>query len=305
MESFEEKWFAQQGMPQPKPETVEQMLDSFPVRLWYRDTRTERKWWCSRCYAHGIVSKRIGGQRTITAAEAELVREKHKGTALCPSCGRLGETISCSMIRNPRMYGETRNFCLILTKSPEEVWIIERCMYVHPWNFQGYDAKRVYTIAPEAQVQAQDMVRFRLTPGKMEEWSKYWNSDAWYASGEIRDYSRIQYRAEAYSQIDGWTAEGTGKIIEESPLAETFLRYSAWEEYRKKADGHIGCYLANYAVHPSIEMLVKLGYTDIVEELVVHRKAHTSLIRWDAKRPADAIGLPKDKVCTYCWNGKG
>lgn len=296
MENFTEKWFEEQGMPQPKPETVEQMLDTFQVRLWYRDTRTEREWWCSRCGAHGIVSKRIGGQRTVTAAEASLVREKHKGTARCPSCGRIGETISCGMIRNPKMYWEARNFCLILTKSPEEVWIIERCMYVHPWSFQGYDAKKVYTIAPEAQVQAQDMVRFRLTPGKAEEWSKYWGDRTWYASPEIRDYSRIQYRAEAYSPIDGWKAEGTGKIIEESPLADTFLRYSAWGEYRKKAYGHIGCYLANYAVHPSIEMLVKLGYTDIVEQLVIHRKAHTSLIRWDAKSPADAIGLPKDKL---------
>ena len=299
MDSCKEAWFQEQGMPEPQAETVDRMLDAFPVRLWYRDTKSDREWWCSRCQAHGVVSKRIGGQRTVTAEEAVLIREKHRGAARCPACGRAGEMLSCNRIRNPRMYAETRNFCMILAKSPEEVWIIERCMYVHPWAFQGYDAQNVYTLAPDAQVQAQDMVRFRLTPGKAEEWSKYWGGRTWYASPEIRDYTRISYRSAEeiarYGDRYGWT-DRTGEIIEEFPIADTFLRYSAWAEYRKKAYGHIGCYLANYAVHPSIEMLVKLGYTDIVEQLVVHRKAHTSLIRWDAKSPADAIGLPKDKL---------
>ncbi len=53
-------------------------------------------------------------------------------------------------------------------------------------------------------------------------------------------------------------------------------------------------YMCWYAVHPQIEMLVKLGHYKTVDEMVFYNTDNKSILNWDAKKPWDLYGLPKD-----------
>lgn len=50
-------------------------------------------------------------------------------------------------------------------------------------------------------------------------------------------------------------------------------------------------YLAWYALHPRIEMAVKLGFADAVEELIEYGKKNACLLNWNAKTPKDFLRL--------------
>lgn len=51
-------------------------------------------------------------------------------------------------------------------------------------------------------------------------------------------------------------------------------------------------YLAWYALHPQIEMAVKLGFSDAVEELIRDGRKNTRLLDWTASTPAGFLRLP-------------
>ena len=54
-------------------------------------------------------------------------------------------------------------------------------------------------------------------------------------------------------------------------------------------------YLAWYALHPQIEMAVKLGFSDAVEELIEYGRKNAKLLNWRAKSPKDFLRLrPED-----------
>jgi hypothetical protein len=51
-------------------------------------------------------------------------------------------------------------------------------------------------------------------------------------------------------------------------------------------------YLAWYALHPQIEMAVKLGFSDAVEELIEYGRKNAKLLNWRAKSPKEFLKLP-------------
>lgn len=82
-------------------------------------------------------------------------------------------------------------------------------------------------------------------------------------------------------------------MMVEGDLSETFLRYNSYEKMRCRP-GNIGCYLANYALYPSIEMMVKAGFSDIVYDLVVNRKKNAAVVDWTQTDPRKAFSAPKE-----------
>lgn len=89
-----------------------------------------------------------------------------------------------------------------------------------------------------------------------------------------------------------------GKIMPETfgAVKGSFLRYSALEEYcaAEKTDTSPVDYLERYLHTPQIEMLVKLGLTGVVRELVA---CHYGIVRdADAERPELFLGIRKERV---------
>ena len=76
----------------------------------------------------------------------------------------------------------------------------------------------------------------------------------------------------------------------------SFLRYSALEEYcaAEKTDTSPVDYLERYLHTPQIEMLVKMGLTGVVRELVA---CHYGIVRdAEAERPELFLGIRKERV---------
>lgn len=79
-------------------------------------------------------------------------------------------------------------------------------------------------------------------------------------------------------------------------LEGTYLRYSAMKKYAESRDGTLNVkdYLENYHQTPQIEMLVKLGLTGIVDELV---KYHYGIVYAPEARRMDLfLGIRKEQV---------
>ncbi len=278
--------FERYCVPEPTAETVETMLDSFSVRLWYRDDKKVREWWCSRCYGHGKIPK-DGIARIVSGEERMLIETKHKWKAKCPSCGRMGDVTNVKRVKAPQRYFRQHAFMVITPVSHDEVWIVEKFATYRPYEHKGYYADD--EVNPSARVTFRDVVRFRLSPGEVRQWSNRYHY-GWSTESKICDAGRFHYPLPEA----GFDSKHGTQIITESPLSETFIKYNSWPHYGRKYSTHYGCYLAHYALHPTIEMMVKAGYSDIVYDLVVNGKDNRAVVKWDETDPRRAFGLSKE-----------
>lgn len=99
---------------------------------------------------------------------------------------------------------------------------------------------------------------------------------------------------------------GPGKIMPETfeAMEQTFLRYSAMKGYCRAETGEVNPvdYLERYMRTPQIEMLVKMGLTEVVSKLV---KCHYGIVQnEDAKTPDTFLGIRKERV-KQLIRGKG
>lgn len=271
------------SIPPLRESTEEMIRDSFPVILWYRSKGTGKEYWCSRCGAHETVKK---VQRLITDDEMKLLYSGHKDKTRCPSCCRLGEMACIGRVRNASRYAKWHWFLIVQPVSENEVWMRETEAWYKPyiWN----DSKRGYDTVCTAQVGFKDYVRYRLTPGEAKQWTYRWE---WGEESEIRDVTKASYPW----HTQGFRPGTSSQMLVEGDLSETFLRYNSYEKTRYFY-GNIGGYLANYAMYPSIEMMVKAGFHGFVSDLVVDRKKNKAVVDWTQTDPRKAFHIPKEIV---------
>ena len=113
---------------------------------------------------------------------------------------------------------------------------------------------------------------------------------------KIQDFYTYQYGAD----IVGYTPGPLGGLVRAEPGG--ILR-PAREPVRKlgrRGDSArwIVQYLAWYALHPQIEMAVKLGFSDAVSELIEDGRKNARLLNWNAKTPKDFLKLRGEDVKT-------
>lgn len=105
---------------------------------------------------------------------------------------------------------------------------------------------------------------------------------------QIEDFYYDRYAADILGT-------GDGPIvcieIEDGVLHPSRARRSAPLNRTPDAARWIVQYLAWYALHPQIEMAVKLGFADAVEELIENGKKNARILNWKAKTPKDFLKL--------------
>lgn len=279
---MDDKVFA--SMPPMRESTEEAILDMIPVVLWYRSTKKGKEYWCNRCGAHETIDKT---ERTSTPADREILYGGHKYEAHCPACKRLGQMACIGRVRNPRRYNAV-GYALVVSPAEEnEVWMREVCVSYYPGCWNGEEKK--HEVIPYTSVKMRDMVRYHLTPGKAEEYD--YRYGGWTKLSEIQDATRVPYPW----VLDGVNTGSRTRVLVEGDLADTFMRYNAYKKIKKWwGGGNIACYLANYAMYPTIEMMVKSGFEGIVYDLVVNRNKNKSVVDWTQTDPRKAFGLTRD-----------
>lgn len=271
------------SLPALRESTEEAMLDMLPVVIWYQSDRSGKEYWCYRCGAHGHISKL---QRTETQAERSVLYGRHKWEAQCPECLRSGRLACIGTVRGSYGYNTHRWALVVSPVSETEVWIREMQVSYSPgfWD----DRRHTHMNLPSARPRIGEIVRYHLTPGKAKEYCKGWGG--WEETTEIWDETKLRYPW----YTEGYRAGTASQMFVEGDLADTFLRYNSYE----KADhgmyaANIACYLANYAKYPSIEMMVKAGFSGIVYDLVVNRKENRKVVDWTQTDPRKAFGMSK------------
>lgn len=260
-------------MPPLSDEAREYMRHGFQPYLIFETvdpTKKTKEYICTTCgkkFANGHTVV----ERTETPEMRALWFAKHKEAYKCPYCGVEATAIN-SRILNTRNLDEEKCTCIFLKNGRDDVWI--RC-FEHQRTYEG--AKYNY--------KSTEWMRYRLQPGKAEFWERY-NGD--WCKGNFR---------EAFTWNFGLVHERHNYEFygDNFALDDTFLKYHSFGYYEGVYGINLPAikYLCWYAIHPQIEMLSKLCLFDVLNEMVFSNTDDKSILNWQAKKPWELFGLPK------------
>lgn len=245
-----------------------------------------------------------GIPRTQTPEWRKFMEARHNGTAQCPKCGRTVTLKNKGICKSGRSLCEWRRVVLLHTRDGNvfaQAGYVRKDHSPHCWR-------------PEAEVLPKAMYLFR--PGEAAGWR--WRHDWTYlgitpAGHRIREgWERMKticepWQSKGYSGRAGYFWNGY-HVIGKERLKDSFLRYCAeafpkWSAVPPVDSGEHDAYirlLGTAAVHPEIEMLLKMGLKRIVDDLVIGKKKLTKEIRWSEKDPRKAFGLTGPELKDFC-----
>lgn len=113
---------------------------------------------------------------------------------------------------------------------------------------------------------------------------------------QIQDFYTYQYGAD----IVGYTPGPLSGLVRAEPGGMLRPSREPMRKTGRSGDSArwIVPYLAWYALHPQIEMAVKLGFSDAVCELIENGRKNARLLNWNAKTPKDFLRLRPEDVKT-------
>lgn len=179
--------------------------------------------------------------------------------------------------------------------------------------------------------------RRRFDPEDLDPWPEYFESTRYVIGPGLRQGWRRQTIWEGCHPVGHqWipartigepfqfnyysSSDGAGYIVGGENIEKTDMRYCqiedfAWEVWNVdllERDGYrappvrgLVTYLAEYSRRPQIEMLVKLGYTEVVQKLLEDGALPKSLVNWKAKTPAAFFRMSKAEFRAFRETGAG
>lgn len=210
--------------------------------------------------------------------------ENHYGT--CPMCRETG--IFVPQGRAGRMRRQESH--IFLGQQYKDAGFVLRYVQVEKeWQIEAYcGEKGVEMAGAYEKLSGVELARVYFEPGKKvqkdyHKHSNYTGEDFW---DDCNLYGNKNINI------------GPGEIMPETfeAMEQTFLRYSAMKGYCRAETGEVNPvdYLERYMHTPQIEMLVKMGLTEVVSELV---KCHYGIVQDEgAKTPASFLGIRKERV---------
>lgn len=213
----------------------------------------------------------------------EEPREGHYGT--CPMCGARGEYKCQGKVKGTH---DKYIYLFLGQKYKENGMVMHYVEVGKKWMLGficGDKGPEMYNASEE--LSGVEIARAYFEPGKKvqidyHKHDLYMGKDFWddcnlYGLANI-SISAGQIMAETYEEMKG-----------------TMFRYSALQEYAKNVrEVNPIEYLERYSQTPQIEVLVKLGLTDVVEKLV---KCYYGIVAdKNARRPDQFLGIRKERV---------
>lgn len=261
--------------------------------IWYEGNgaRHKREYNCSCCHE---TWRQDEERYEVTPAEIDLYHADHGEEVICPRCGVEAKLMCLGRVRSGYRYNQAFGVSVLASSpgNPDEVWIRTFRM---SRDYGGYSARGCgvyYTARPHWE----ETARHRMAPGEAAYWSKGYYDTKLNRQKDIGD---------KYGNKN-WTCKLDSHaciFILQTPLSDTFLRYCAWGEYNCKGMTSPAKYLCAYALHPQIEMMVKLGYGEVVQELVMEKRKNVRVINWDATNPPAAFRMSKAEFAE--WQKRG
>lgn len=293
--------------PQELPEDFTDRLSGRPLMeyAFYQRVSSNRKRYFFSCC--GAVLHLTRGVEEDIYSPYDLLRFKHNETVECPFCGKAVQQKCMGRMRG-NSYGEypslfeKRNLA-VLSSFEGGLMVRAGTCYVD-WiagstGFIGYPGKDESDPWPKCRMDFCERRRYYIRKGVVLGWTKRTE----YGEGSCREVwkksrsVRSGFPFPRDSQMNKDAEDGRYSMIGTEHLAETELRYSGIEHYFKDfQEGEWSyetiAYLIEYARHPQLEMLSKLGFRDVVNN-AMYGNRNNGLLNWDAENPADFFRMSK------------
>ncbi len=246
------------------------LKEDFPNYIYFKTNKKSRTFWCSACGEKYVVGD-LERLETPDIRRHQLIYHNQKLN--CLKCGRNGEAKNLSFGLAKGLNRTSVFKAIILPVNFNEVWV--RCI----------EYKANYDLCEQRVFDYTEYNRYRLVPGQAEFWQ--------YIGGELTKKDIV---FEPFLWQHGFFTEkydyGFANI---EALKGTFLEYNAYKEYTWHCDNfHYPMkYLSWYAIHPQIEMLVKMDDLELIKEMLMNNRDCRSFVDWSAKKPWDLYKLTK------------
>lgn len=262
------------GMPELSDGVKDIMRSRFKNYLFfYTVRRGVREYTCTACHESFTEGKKVL-HRTMSANDYALSSAAHNEECSCPLCGARGTVKNIKKINVERLYEELC-FTVFLPVSANEVWF--RCFF----------AWRDYKKDLSGRMDYSECMRYYMIPGNAIHWVKYNNE--W--SEKARYGEAFLWSCGIYSEKYDYEMLLGSDMTKD----DTFLKYCAFEKYQGQKYYNIPLmkYLCWYAKHLQVELIVKLGMYEIVDEMVFKNTDNKRLLDWTAKTPWELCRLTK------------
>lgn len=215
---------------------------------------------------------------------------RHGEYISCPKCHKKVKVINTKLQKrlNEPKIEITEPIAFFNAINNNDVWV--SCYFVN----RTYSADGKYCFDDQHKVNV-----YHLTPGDAEFYKRPFGYFGWGDDLYPYDFEEpfvwnygMTHRKYEYSFV----------YLSDLKLNDTFLKYSGYEDYLKKhTNAPMLTYWCWYCVHPQTEMLSKLGFYDIVLQMLENKTDMPRLIDWSASKPWDLFRLRKEEY--RLWNG--
>lgn len=234
--------------------------------------------------------------RTITSGHRDFMAAKHNDPVVCPSCGCRAILKNKGTCKSARSLEEWSKVILFHVREKNEVYA------------QAYYVRKMYGPGRwRAPVEYMSKALYLLRPGEALQWK--WKHDytgyGMTLSGKriVEGWDRSKTICEPFQACSMFMMEPRGvHAIGLERLKESFLAYCQYEtwsgvsahDYEEHFD--IMKYLGAATMRPQIEMLVKAGLKNIVNDLVLYKRKLSRDIKWFERDPCKAFNLSTEEL---------
>lgn len=285
-EALEERKGSTGGLPEERVlQYAEDVVFNREHSLYYRKHGARATVACSSC--GGVADRRWRPGESYEGQFEALLKEPRQGAyGTCPLCGAQGMYVQQGRARG---WQGKRAYLFLGQRYGESGMVLRYVMVEKEFRLEQECGEKGLEMGGAVEVlSGVEIARAYFEPGKevqvdYHKHDPYTGKDFWddcNLSGLAKiGISAARIMPETYRAMEG-----------------TFLRYSAMEEYQEAVGGEMNPidYLERYMEIPQMEMLVKMGLTEVVGELVRCRCGIVADM--DAKRPDTFLGIRKERV---------
>jgi hypothetical protein len=236
-----------------------------------------------------VVDYAVEAQRTLPGAVAACAGLPHNAADFCPFCGK---PVTVKWLSKAGKRKSLRDFRLVMFLHAQQDT---------PLYAQAYLARKDYqermdlTADPEYFFFA----AYRFAPGDSVKCERqYWSGEMY---EEENQYFRDPFRT---SYLNSYKYDSY-HVIGYDALERSCLRYCRYDDWARRTpkDKHWAMirYLSAYCLYPNLEVMMRLGLTDVVDDLVCRRKKNAAAIDWTQRDPRKIFHLTKPEL--QYWMG--
>lgn len=257
--------------------------------------RGEKQYICTACYQRWYTPSCLE-----TYEANQIAHARHNDTVQCPHCSERVTLKSLGTARSRRSLDAVRHILFLWAAS--ENLVCGAAAYVYKNYSDEFE-----TLQLDYSVDA----LYTFEPGETHSWRRKWcyaPQNTWMGRFEETRTTATPFA----SNIASWIVSPVGLT---EAVQNSFLRYCAFDKgvrqynYRICASAsdtdelpddaycgeHIVKWLADYCRYPKIEMLAKLGFTQIINDTVLDKRRYPKLLNWRASTPHGFFRMPKSE----------